>query len=78
MNVHPAMFVSIPRCFEPMMVSREFNIEMQLTCPKPLGTSKATLRTPTCESRFRNIRIGRHRRVFVHIREEIRCHSREL
>ncbi|GIP33890.1 hypothetical protein J2TS4_31000 [Paenibacillus sp. J2TS4] len=36
---------------------------MRLTCPLK-GTSKAPLRTPTCESGFRNKKIGRHLRVF--------------
>jgi hypothetical protein len=49
--MNPAMYVTILSCFEPMTVSRETYIEAQLTCPRK-GTSKALLRTPTCESGF--------------------------
>jgi len=51
------------RCFEPMAVSRETYIGARLTCPRK-GTSKTLLRSPTCESGFRNKQAGRHWRVF--------------
>lgn len=50
-QLNPAMYVTILSCFEPMTVSRETYIGLPLTCPRK-GTSKAILRTPTCESGF--------------------------
>jgi len=45
MTIHPAMCVSAQRCFEPMAVSREFNMITWLTCPA-LGLQKRKCEHP--------------------------------